>query len=193
MRDFEIINTDIDESMKNSILDFSYHLTYGNLDEAYKSIRLINNRVIWENMTQMCIKKKRIDVLEVCLANMRFLRGSQALREARQKYKEPEAHLAMVAIHLNMIDDAKELLMECKRYDLLNEMFQFSGMFTEAIEVANKYDRINLRNTYSNYVKFLEMTDDYQEAEKYYDQINYNPTKILENYIENEEFVELEE
>jgi len=33
----------------------------------------------------MCIKKKRIDVLEVCLANMRFLRGSQALREARQK------------------------------------------------------------------------------------------------------------
>jgi len=71
--------------MKHSLLDFSYHLTCGNLDEAYKSIRLINNRVIWENMTQMCIKKRRVDVLEVCLTNMRFLRGAQALREAKLK------------------------------------------------------------------------------------------------------------
>jgi len=36
-------------------------------------------------MTQMCIKKRSITVLEVCLANMRFLRGAQALREAKAK------------------------------------------------------------------------------------------------------------
>lgn len=86
-------------------------------------------------------------MLEVCLANMRFLRGAQALREAKAKYTEPEAHLAMVAIHLNMIDEAKELLIECKRYDILNEMYQSSAMYTEAIDIANKNDRINLKNT----------------------------------------------
>jgi len=49
-----------------------------------------------------------------------------------------------------MVDEAKELLLECKRYDLLNEMFQSSGMFKEALEVAQKNDRINLKNTYTN-------------------------------------------
>lgn len=29
-------------------------------------------------------------------------------------------------------------------------MFQSSAMFEEAIEVANKNDRINLKNTYAN-------------------------------------------
>lgn len=166
MRDQEIINTEIDDNMKHSLLDFSQHLTCGNLDEAQKAVRLINNRVIWENMTQMCIKKRRVDVLEVCLANMRFLRGAQALREAKAKYTEPECQLAMVAIHLNMIDEAKDLLIECKRFDLLNEMYQSSGMFDEALEVANKNDRINLNNTTTNYVKFLEQTENYDEAEK---------------------------
>jgi len=53
----------------------------------------------------------------------------------------------MVAIHLNMIDEAKELLIECKRYDILNEMYQSSAMYTQAIDIANKNDRINLKNT----------------------------------------------
>lgn len=166
MRDYEIVNSEIDDALRHSLLDFSYHLTCGNLDEAYKAVRLINNRVIWENMTQMCIKKRRADVLEVCLANMRFLRGAQALRESREKYSEPEAHLAMVAIHLNMVDEARELLIECKRYDLLNELYQSSGQFTEALEIATRNDRINLRNTYANYVRFLEAAEDYETAEK---------------------------
>jgi len=33
---------------------------------------------------------------------------------------------------------------------LLNEMYQSSAMFTQAIEVASKNDRINLKNTYAN-------------------------------------------
>jgi len=45
-------------------------------------------------------------------------------------------------------------------------MYQSSAMFTEAIDVANKNDRINLKNTYANYVNFLELTENYEEAEK---------------------------
>jgi intraflagellar transport protein 140 len=33
----------------------------------------------------------------------------------------------MVAIQLNMIDDAAKLYEDCKRYDLLNNMYQAKG------------------------------------------------------------------
>jgi len=56
----------------------------------------------------------------------------------------------MVAIHLNMVDEAKLLLTECNRYDILNETLQSSGMFKEALDLSKKNDRINLQNTYTN-------------------------------------------
>lgn len=46
LHDFYKINTD-DEIIKNSILNFSFHLTAGNLDEAYKSVKSIQSSTIW--------------------------------------------------------------------------------------------------------------------------------------------------
>lgn len=46
LHDFKGINHD-DEIIKNSILNFSFHLTAGNLDEAYKSVKNIQNSAIW--------------------------------------------------------------------------------------------------------------------------------------------------
>ena len=54
----------------------------------------------------------------------------------------------MVAIQLNMIDDAKDLYRECGRYDLLCKLHMACGEWDEAIEVAQKYNRINLKNTH---------------------------------------------
>ena len=68
----------------------------------------------------------RLDVAQVCLANMRFARGAKAAREG-EKEKELEAQIAMVAIQLNMIDDAKELYRACGRYDLLCKILQACG------------------------------------------------------------------
>ena len=45
----------------------------------------------------MCVKAKRIDVAEICLGNMRFARGSKAIRESKNE-SELDAQLAMVAI-----------------------------------------------------------------------------------------------
>ena len=39
----------------------------GKLDEAYRVVKAINSPSIWENMAQMCVKTKRLDVAEVCL------------------------------------------------------------------------------------------------------------------------------
>ena len=48
----------------------------GKLDEAYRTVKAIDSPAIWENMAQMCVKTKRLDVAEVCLGNMGHARGA---------------------------------------------------------------------------------------------------------------------
>lgn len=71
----------IDDNIKQSLIDFSIYMSCGKLDEAYKIVKNIKNPLIWENMAQICIKSKRIDVLDICLSNMRFSRGMKAVRK----------------------------------------------------------------------------------------------------------------
>ena len=94
MRDFIGMET-VDDNTRDAILNFSYYLSIGintpkchqliwllgNMDEAYKAVKLIQNPNVWENMAHMCVKTKRIDVAEVCLGNMGNARGTRALRE----------------------------------------------------------------------------------------------------------------
>jgi len=115
----------------------------------------------------MCVKTKRLDVAMVCLGNMRFARGAKATRETEQE-KELDARLAMVAIQLNMIDDAKELYKSCGRYDLLCKLHQSCGEWEEAIEVAQKFNRINLKNTHYAYAKHLELIGQFDLAIKHF-------------------------
>ena len=146
MRDFgNLIN--LDEETKKAILDFSFYLTCGNMDEAYNSVRNVQNIHVWQIMAQMCVKNKRLDVAQICLGNMRFARAAKAAREVEGE-KEIEAQLAMVALQLGMIDDAKQLYKDCGRYDLLCQMLQASGNWDEVLEVAEKHNRINLKNTH---------------------------------------------
>ena len=49
MKDFAGLET-VDEATKKAILNFSHYLTVGNMDEAYNSVRNINNKTVWQNM-----------------------------------------------------------------------------------------------------------------------------------------------
>jgi intraflagellar transport protein 140 len=40
----------VDDLTKTAIMNFSFYLSSGNLDEAYKSVKSIQNPIIWENM-----------------------------------------------------------------------------------------------------------------------------------------------
>ena len=154
MKDFLGLEN-VDEATKKAIMNFSFFLTVGNMDEAYNSVRNIKNNTVWQNMAQMCVKTKRLDVAQVCLGNMRFARGARVVRETENE-REIEARLAMVAIQLNMIDDAKDLYRECGRYDLLCKLHMACGEWDEAIEVSEKYNRINLKNTHFTMAKHFE-------------------------------------
>ena len=78
----------------------------------------------------MCVKSRRLDVAAVCLGNMGHARGAKALREAA-KYAELDARVAVLAMQLGLLDDAERLLKSCKRYDLLNELYQANGQWDQ--------------------------------------------------------------
>ncbi|EDV20700.1 uncharacterized protein TRIADDRAFT_60914 [Trichoplax adhaerens] len=154
MRDF-IGLEDSDETTMKAMMNFSFNLTTGNMDEAFKAIKAIKSETVWENLARMCIKTRRLDVASVCLGNMGHARGSRALREAK-KEPEIECQLATLAIQLGQLDEAEKLYKECNRFDLLNNFYQASGQWKKAIDVAERFDRIHLRTTHYNFAKQLE-------------------------------------
>jgi intraflagellar transport protein 140 len=60
MRDFVGMEA-CDEATRRALLDFSYHMATGNMDEAYRAVKLVANPAVWENMAHMCVKSKRLD------------------------------------------------------------------------------------------------------------------------------------
>jgi intraflagellar transport protein 140 len=98
MRDF--VGLDSSDSVTiAAMLEFSYFLTVGNVDEAFRAVQSIKSPTVWHNMARMCVITKRMDVATVCMGNMRNVIGARALREA-QKEPELEARVAALAIQL---------------------------------------------------------------------------------------------
>lgn len=167
LRDFVGLE-DCDKATRNAMLNFSFFIAVGDMDEAFKSIKLIKSEAVWENMARMCVKTQRLDVAKVCLGNMGHARGARALREAEQE-PELEARVAMLAIQLGMLEEAEQLYKKCQRYDLLNKLYRASGQWQQAIEVAEHQDRVHLRTTYYSYAKHLEASADCSLALSYYE------------------------
>ncbi|KAJ0403604.1 hypothetical protein ATCC90586_008757 [Pythium insidiosum] len=167
MRDFIGLDK-VNEAARQALLDFCYFMTVGNMDEAYRSVKLIDNPSVWENMAHMCVKTKRLDVAEVCLGNMGHARGAAAVQSAKQE-PELEVPIAMVAIQLGLRDDAARLYRECGRYDLLNKLYQASGFWQKAVDVAAKRDRIHLKNTHFHRAQHHEALGEIKEAMEAYE------------------------
>ncbi|PRP89671.1 intraflagellar transport protein [Planoprotostelium fungivorum] len=202
MRDFAGMEN-CDVATRDAILNFSYFLAIGNMDEAYKAVKLIKNSNVWENMAIMCVKTKRIDVAEVrlillfsseeeevCLANMGNARGTRALREAK---KLPlEAQLALVAIELGQLDEAEELYKSCGRWDLVNKLQQARNDWKGAVLTANKQDRIHLRTTYYQYAKYLESIGDFTGAVKQFEESETHRHEVPRMLFKAKNFEDLE-
>jgi intraflagellar transport protein 140 len=191
MRDFVGLS-DVDSPTLTALLDFSYYLTIGNMDAAYRAVKLIKNTTVWENMAHMCVKTKRLDVAEVCLGNMGYARGAAAVRLAK-KEPEPEAAIAMVAIQLGLIDDAARLYEECGRFDLLNKLYQGQGEWEKAIEIANVQDRIHLKTTHHQYAKYLETIGDTAGAIRNFERADTYKTEVPRMLFDQQRMEDLED
>eukprot|EP00931_Biecheleriopsis_adriatica_P116716 TRINITY_DN92326_c0_g1_i1.p1 TRINITY_DN92326_c0_g1~~TRINITY_DN92326_c0_g1_i1.p1 ORF type:complete len:1461 (-),score=378.40 TRINITY_DN92326_c0_g1_i1:60-4403(-) len=161
LRDFAGLDN-MDQETTAALLNFSYYLACGNTDEAYKSVKSVRSTGVWESMSKMCVKTGRLDVAQKCLGQMGHARAAGALRACNEK--EPEARLAVVAVHLDMIEDAEQLLKQCGRFDMLNQLYQACGEWEKALEIAKTKDRVHLKPTHFAYAQHLEAVEDVQGA-----------------------------
>lgn len=53
-------------------------------------------------MARMCVRTQQLDVAAVCLGNMGNAMAAKAVRESK-RIPQPEARLAILAVHLNML------------------------------------------------------------------------------------------
>eukprot|EP01036_Dinobryon_divergens_P023346 gene23346-31680_t len=145
MRDFVGMD-DVSENAKYALLDFSYNLTLGKLDDAYRAVKAIDSPGIWENMAQMCVKTRRLDV--VCLGNMGHVRGAAAGGTM-------DMAVGVLAIQLGLLDDAAKIFREAGRYDMLNR-------FIERFDKAKKF--YNKAEDYLSLVRICCFQGDLQKA-----------------------------
>ena len=132
---------DSDKATKDAVIKFSFYLSIGNMEEAFKSIKTIKNQNVWGNLARMCVKSQRLDVAAICLGKMEHAAGARALRQINAQHVDKDVKTAVLAIYLGMPEEAEQLLIRCKRYDLLNKLYQDSGQWEKALEVADSHDR----------------------------------------------------
>ena len=183
MRDF-VGMEQADDATKRALTDFSFYMATGNMDEAYKAVKLVANPYIWENMAQMCVKSKRMDVAAVCLGHMQHARGARAIRESGSREPELEANVAQVAVQLGLLSDAARLYSQCGRHDLLAKLYQVgytrmyvrlsscacvrmyvcvlqdAGAWDKATAVTARHDKTHVKTLHYQHAKFLESTGD---------------------------------
>ncbi len=95
-----------------------------------------------------------------------------------------------------MYGDSEELLSQCNKYDLIIKMYIALGRWINAIEICEKYDRVNLNSIYYKYATYLKESGKIENAIEYYEKCDckiqiiqmlykYKKIKLLQNYISN--------
>jgi intraflagellar transport protein 140 len=143
-------------------------------------------------MAQMCVKSHRIDVAKVCLGNMGNVKGIKLLREETARGADSDTQVAIIALNLGMIDEAEKLLISAKRYDLLNKLYQNMDQWSKALDVANRHDRIHLRNTCYNYAKFCEERNDLAMAIQFYEKSDTHKVEVPRMFLDRDELINLQ-
>lgn len=168
MRDFEELGI-CDSVTKKAVLDFSFHISVANMEEAFKSIKSIKNEGIWKSLARMCVKTKQLNMALLCLGHMKQARAARALREAiHNNSLNLEAKVGILAVELGLYNDAERLFREAKRLDLLGKLLEARNKFKEAIELAKNENKICEKTSYYSYAKALEQEGKIAEAIEMY-------------------------
>ncbi|XP_016956746.1 intraflagellar transport protein 140 homolog [Drosophila biarmipes] len=175
-----------DPVTRKQVLNFSLYVAEGNMDMAYRSIRSIQSKVIWTNLAKMCVHTNRLDVAKVCMGHLEQARSVRALRQAIEDDDlETEAKVAVLAIELGMIEEAKDLYRRCKRFDLLNKLLQSIGHLDEALQLAETEDRIHLKHTYYQKAQELRERGDIKGALEFFEKTQNPAQNITQLLLEN--------
>jgi intraflagellar transport protein 140 len=61
-----------DKATWDSVSKFSFFLSIGNMEEAFKSIKTIKNQNVWGNLARMCVKSQRLGKPSINYVNQFF-------------------------------------------------------------------------------------------------------------------------
>lgn len=113
------------ESLKQ-ILDFLFYMTTGYLEKAVvvgTSILGAKNIVIWDSLAKVCVSLKRPDVGAVCLGKMGNIKGALMMRKVlNDNDMDDTCKVAVLAVNLDMTDEAEKLFREAQRPDLITRL-----------------------------------------------------------------------
>uniref|UniRef100_A0A094ZRL2 Intraflagellar transport protein 140-like protein n=1 Tax=Schistosoma haematobium TaxID=6185 RepID=A0A094ZRL2_SCHHA len=159
---------DDDEKTREAMLNFSYYLALGEMDSAFRAMKLIKSPVVWQNMAKMCVTTCRLDVARVCLGKIYNPMGSKMLREFKSKEPELEAQAGELALQIGMTEEAEQLFIQCNRWDLVIRLHQSLGNWNKALITAEQHNRMLLRSIHYAYAKELESVGNIQQAIEHY-------------------------
>ncbi|KAL0120487.1 hypothetical protein PUN28_008311 [Cardiocondyla obscurior] len=147
------------------LMDFSFHISVANMEEAFKAIKSIKNEAVWKSLAKMCVKTKQLNMALLCLGHMKQANAARALREAMQDDTlNLEAQVGILAVELGLHTDAERLFREAKRLDLLGRLYEARNKFKEAIQLGNNENKIREKTSYYNYARALEQQGKVAEA-----------------------------
>jgi len=102
MRDFEELG-ECDSITRKAVMNFSYHISVANMEEAFKAIKSIKNEAVWKSLAKMCVKTKQLNMALLCLGHMKQANAARALREAMQDDTlSLEAQIGILAVELGL-------------------------------------------------------------------------------------------
>ncbi|KAA6420943.1 MAG: intraflagellar transport protein, partial [Trebouxia sp. A1-2] len=181
---------DVDRQTSRALLDFSYHLAIGDMNEAYKAVKLVKTAGLWRSLCLSAVRSRRHQVVQFCLDNMEDVQCAQAAREFG-RVAEPDARLGLVAMQLGQLEEAKKLFTCAARPDLLNKLLQACGEWDEALRVADKHDRINLKATHFRLAQHHEGMGDFAAAMKHYQLSDTHRQEVPRMLFEAEQIAQL--
>lgn len=164
MQEFEEIGA-CDQAFKKAIMDFSFHISMSNMDEAFKSIKSIKNEAVWKSLAKTCVKTKQLDMAVLCLGHMKHVRAARAIRKSMlDPTLNLEAKIGILAVELGLYADAERLFREANRLDLLGSLLEASNKFSDAITLAENENKIRKKLSCYNYAKSLESNGNIEKA-----------------------------
>eukprot|EP00762_Andalucia_godoyi_P000596 ANDGO_05238.mRNA.1 hypothetical protein AURANDRAFT_71429 len=154
LRDFvglENLDLFVDAELRRALLDFSFYLAIGNMDDAFKAVRKVFSSssntqnvglTLWRNMAKMSVQTRKLDVAEMCIRRMGLARSVSALHESSETSTIPPAVIA--ALSGQSLTAADAATAEKDKAAKLGSIAVELGMFDVAEKIYKESDRWDL-------------------------------------------------
>ncbi|XP_065569457.1 intraflagellar transport protein 140 homolog isoform X2 [Artemia franciscana] len=146
-------------------IDFSVNLHECNFDKAFKTLRGIRSHSVWRKLARFSILSRRVEAAYMCAS---YLGMVHAIWSADLE-TTTEAKLIVLALHLDMIEEAIEMSKNYNNKFWLLKLYELTNQWDKAIEFCKATNAIEKNIIYNKYAKFLEANGEVKAALQHYE------------------------